>query len=313
MEAEIGDLGVEVAGASDSPAMILTCPECATRYFVGDDQVGPEGRTVRCASCGHRWTAHAEPDLDLFVDPEQGAISKLPELTPVPDTPVSELPGDELPKVFRAKAETSRRVREAQATGVIWGGMTVFVSATLLLALVFKTDVARIWPRSASAFAAAGQPVNRIGLVPEKITFEPTLQNGHAALAVRGQLRNVTSKDVVSPPLQISLLNRQGKRVMAKIAAISNPKIPAGETRNFSIVLLDPPTTSVELDVTFVTDEKGLKLPAAAQAPEAPVAKAQLNLRGPADIEPAPDAASDPASIDPFPATPPEQASTKEP
>ena len=293
--------------------MILTCPECATRYFVGDDQVGPEGRTVRCASCGNRWTAHAEPDLDLFVDPEQGAISKAPELAPVADMPVSELPGDELPKVFRAKAETTRRVREARATGVIWGGMTVFVSATLLLALVFKADVARLWPRSASAFAAAGQPVNRIGLVPEKITFVPTLQNGHAALAVRGQLRNVTSQDVVSPPLQISLLNRQGKRVMAKIAAISNPKIPAGETRNFSILLLDPPTTSVELDVTFVTDEKGLKLPAAAQAPEAPTAKAQLNLRGPADVEPAPASgtAGDPAVIDPFPDAPSEP--TKEP
>lgn len=297
--------------------MILTCPECATRYFVGDDQVGPGGRTVRCASCGARWTATGEADLELFVDPEQGALSKPPEPPPLFDTPVSELPGDELPKVFRAKAQTERRVREATATGVIWGGMAAFVSVTLLLGLLFKTDVARLWPRSASAFAAAGQPVNRIGLVPEKITFEPFVQkDGRSGLAVRGQLRNVTSKDVVSPPLQVSLLNKQGRRVMAKIVIINNPRIPAGEIRRFSIALVDPPTTSVELDVTFVTDEKALKLPTAAQVPDAPTVKAPLNLRGPADPEP-PAAAmgsGDPAVIDPFPDTPPEQATpTKEP
>lgn len=297
--------------------MILTCPECATRYFVGDDLVGPGGRSVRCASCGHRWTARGEPDLELFVDPEQGAVSRPPDPAPDPvfDTPVSELPGEELPKVFRAKAQTERRVREAQATGVIWGGMAVFVSATVALGVLFKTDVARLWPRSASAFAAAGQPVNRVGLEIEKVTFEPTLQDGHAALAVRGVLRNITGKDVVSPPLQISLLNRQGRRVMAKIAVINNPKIPAGQTRGFSIALLDPPTTSVELDVTFVTDEKAMKLPTAAQAPAAPDVKAPLALRGPAGVEPATDPAADPANIDPFPDTPPEQASTptKEP
>ncbi len=293
--------------------MILTCPECATRYFVGDDQVGPGGRTVRCALCGNRWTATGEVDLELFVDPEQGAFSRPsePTLDPLFDTPVSELPGDELPKVFRAKAQTERRVREATATGVIWGGMAVFVSATVLLGLMFKTDVARLWPRSASAFAAAGQPVNRVGLTIENITFEPILQDGHAALAVRGQLRNVTGQDVVSPPLQVSLINKQGRRVMAKISMINNPKIPAGATRGFSIALLDPPTTSVELDVTFVTDEKGLKLPSAAQAPAAQTVKAPLTLRGPAGVEPAP--VDDPANIDPFPASPPDQTPSKEP
>jgi hypothetical protein len=242
-------------------------------------------------------------DLELFVDPEQGAFSKTLEPS-VLDTPVSELPGEELPKVFRAKAQTERRVREATATGVIWGGMAVFVSATMLLALVFKTDVARLWPRSGSAFATVGQPVNRVGLTIENITFEPTLQDGHAALAVRGQLRNVTGKAVVSPPLQISLLNKAGKRVMAKIALINNPRVPAGETRLFAIALLDPPTTSVELDVTFVTDAKGMKLQNAAQAPAAgPTVKAPLNLRGPAGVDPAPapDETGDPAIADPFP------------
>ena len=36
MGTEIGDLGWEASGASDLTVMILTCPECATSYFVDD-------------------------------------------------------------------------------------------------------------------------------------------------------------------------------------------------------------------------------------------------------------------------------------
>ena len=36
--------------------MILTCPECATSYFVDDSKV-PAGRQVKCSNCGARWVA----------------------------------------------------------------------------------------------------------------------------------------------------------------------------------------------------------------------------------------------------------------
>ncbi|USQ94322.1 zinc-ribbon domain-containing protein [Caulobacter sp. RL271] len=54
--------------------MILTCPECASRYFVDDSKVGSAGRVVRCASCGHRWTARNEEAVDLFETPEASAL-----------------------------------------------------------------------------------------------------------------------------------------------------------------------------------------------------------------------------------------------
>lgn len=40
--------------------MILTCPECGTKYVVKDGAIPDGGRKVRCASCKHSW--HQEPE-----------------------------------------------------------------------------------------------------------------------------------------------------------------------------------------------------------------------------------------------------------
>ena len=47
--------------------MILECPECGTKYTVGDSAIKPGGRTVRCAKCGGRW--HVEPSVPRTDDP----------------------------------------------------------------------------------------------------------------------------------------------------------------------------------------------------------------------------------------------------
>lgn len=280
IRAEIGDLGGGFARASDSVVMILTCPECATGYFVDDAQMRPGGRAVRCAACGARWTAYPEGPLELVSSPEEGALAKAPGEEAVEAAPLT---ADDLPRAFRARAEDEKRMRRAAVSGAVWAGAALILVAVIGAAVIFREDVVRIWPRSASAYAAVGLTVNPIGLVIEQVRAQPSLEAGHAVLAVSGVIRSVSDRAVTAPPLRISLFNAQGKRVAGQIAMLANAQIPPGQTRHFSTAIFDPPFSAQDgsLQVEFAPDAKGTAAPAGPIKPPAPPAPS-ISLRGPA-------------------------------
>lgn len=47
--------------------MIITCPECATRYDVDDERFQPDGRSVRCAACGESWFVPAPAPVEELM------------------------------------------------------------------------------------------------------------------------------------------------------------------------------------------------------------------------------------------------------
>lgn len=46
--------------------MIITCPECATRYDLEDDRFLPNGRSVRCTACGESWFVPAPEPIEAL-------------------------------------------------------------------------------------------------------------------------------------------------------------------------------------------------------------------------------------------------------
>lgn len=284
--------------------MILTCPECASRYFVDDSKVGSAGRVVRCASCGHRWTARNEEPTDLFDEPSAAAMAGDPAMAaldaasttgaasePEPEPPVSALPGEELPKVFRARADAERRLREATTTGVVWAGMAAAMASMVVGALIFRIDMVRLWPATAGAYASVGLPVNTVGLVIENIKAEPSLEDGHAAVTITGVMRNITDHAVIAPPLRVELRNAKDKRVAGRIAAAADPKIPPSEIRHFAITILDPPRTAKDLVIDFAVEPGAAKAVKAALKTPAARADPELSLRGAQDAPAEADAA----------------------
>lgn len=60
--------------------MILSCPNCDTKFRVKDDAIGPKGRKVKCRNCAHTW--HAMPDTG--GDPAPAAAAAAPPPPPPP-------------------------------------------------------------------------------------------------------------------------------------------------------------------------------------------------------------------------------------
>ncbi len=277
---EIGDLEGGLARSSDSLVMILTCPECATGYFVDDAQIGEGGRKVRCAACGARWTAMPAGPIELKTD-EEGAIGR-PVAPAVETTP---LIGDDLPRAFRTRAEEEKRMRRAAVNGAAWAAVGVGVVVVLGALALFRESVVRAWPQSASAYAAVGLPVNPVGLLIENVHAEPSLQQGLPVLVISGVIRNVVDRTVTSPPLRISLFNSQGKRVAGQIDAVANANVPPGETRHFVTTLFNPPFSAHDLAIDFAVGAKPDTV--VANGPGGAIAPTPLTLRGPADEPPA--------------------------
>jgi predicted Zn finger-like uncharacterized protein len=230
--------------------MILTCPACASRYFVDEAKLPPQGRQVRCAACGESWRAEPETaPLDLTPDLEPKVEAATPELSPT-------TPADALPRAFREQVQAKQRTRAAVAAGVVWAGMAASLMVLVLLAVVFRVQVVKVWPRTAGVYAALKLPVNPLGLTPDNVMAGQGLQNGHAALIVTGAERNVATQALAPAPMRVSVYDKAGARLLSRVVRLPADPIAPGESRAFAASFVDPPMAGVQVGVDFVFESK---------------------------------------------------------
>ena len=268
--------------------MILTCPECATSYFVDDSRIPEAGRTVKCTSCAHRWFAKKETGEFTSADPEppegfeaQPDYAAHPGDAPPPEDdlevvapdratePEPEFPRSAARRAAAARAPARSAKGEAQSKVAVWAVAAALAVALVGGAIVFRAQVVRLLPASQAAYAGLGLPVNSVGLVIEEVRAEPTFLGGRPVLSVTGSLRNVKGQAVNSPALRVNLLGRGGKPLAAKIVRPIDPKVPAGGIRHFAIAITDPPANASDLEVVFETGQQqaGPPTPISAPAP----------------------------------------------
>jgi len=254
--------------------MILTCPDCATSYFVDEARIPAEGRSVKCSACGNRWRAFPEatastpapaaepvappepfePDVadDIVAEGPEVAAPPPPAVEAAAEPATAQAEVDEEPAPRRRRPPPQPPKKKAPATGAVIGwAVAAAVVAAVAGALVFRDQVVRLWPGGAGLYAAVGLPADRLGLVIDQVKTQATFQGGRPVLSITGAIRNTRDETVIAPALRVSLVDKSGKPIAARIARPLNARIPPGATRYFAIAIPDPPAGSQTLDIAF--------------------------------------------------------------
>jgi predicted Zn finger-like uncharacterized protein len=210
--------------------MILTCPQCLTRYHVDPASVGANGRTVRCTSCSNRWLAKPPADAPMMVElaPEALAAPRL-SLVAAPD---------------KARGRGS-----ASLVGWLAGVLAVLVVTS---AVIGRNEIAAGFPASAAIYHWVGLPITqRLGLEFEGVVSKRLDEGGVAVLVVEGAIVNLSERQRRVPPIRVTLLDGGGRRLQQELFRAKDGELDAGGKTRFSGRLINPAEQARQFSVTF--------------------------------------------------------------
>lgn len=254
--------------------MILTCPDCATRYSVKDGSIGPNGRTVRCASCSATWFVSHEADELAFVDLQTTDIEPLGAPAEIPP-PVHETPSDfEITSnfdndrsqetstglgahvQFRDKVDRERRNRRLMSVSMIWIVTLGLLGTAGILGYTFRQDIVDSNKSAASFYQLFNIAVKKGGIDFEKPATRHVIVDGKPMLVVNGMIINRDKKKSRPiPMIELSFLNGSGETIGAWLVEPSKTELGPRERLEYASQYPDPPADAVELFYKFVDDE----------------------------------------------------------
>jgi predicted Zn finger-like uncharacterized protein len=269
--------------------MHIICPHCTTSYAIDLATLGASGRTVRCSRCKEVWLARPE-DATAMAAPvpamaEAGQTSAADaaaewdalareddsQETPVVDSPSisADWPADgqglpqdsenDWPSIARqdlSDPETAhpqrlswlrRLVKPLVSLPTVCAAM----GALALALMIWRADVVRLLPQTATFYKLAGFEVNLRGLVFKDIKIATETMEGKPVLVIEGAIVGEARKPVELPRLRFSVRDAQGAEIYAWNAVLEQLVLKPGETARFKSRLASPPPEGRNIDVRF--------------------------------------------------------------
>lgn len=219
--------------------MILTCPECESRFLVPSEALLPDGRKVRCSSCAHTW--FQEPDQEEIEDIEENPVEEIPEaIKPIPK-------GSSVPVVTEEKNPKATIISYAAAVGAF------FIVLGILLAA--QTPVMRATSGMTGFYALFGTSPNIPG---EGLVFDKVQAKMEAGkeIKLKGHIINLTSKDVPLPMIRASLKDDYDKIVEEWIIDIGQTTLNAEGDISFESSYNPNDKEAQQIEVAFTMSTK---------------------------------------------------------
>jgi predicted Zn finger-like uncharacterized protein len=269
--------------------MIVTCPNCSTRFLVDDYMLGDGGRRVRCTNCRHEW--FQEPQQKNRVDYSEGrSSSDLEPLEEMTEELEEEGGGDldferqfqdtmaglaaagqdeeeraetadmgpvaERQRGYRAsEPEPGRHLARAIASWTI----VLLLSAALAGGAVAARDqIVSAVPATADLYQLVGLSVAPLGagLDIQGTTTTIERSGGQQTLIVEGEVVNETSgseaRQLSVPTVRVDLISGAGEVLDTLRTETEQGRLIPGETTRFRVRVdgFDPETNRVQASFT---------------------------------------------------------------
>lgn len=261
--------------------MILTCPECATRYLLSDaDRIGSAGRTVRCSKCQTSWFVSSDLDELTLKDNEQAEISAQVQSTPKIDDVTSDRsqsvesgletgrtntmsedmrrdsrvsmsysPGAHVG--VRDRKDRRKRNFRLAVIGLIWGITLGLLALAATLAYLSRQEVIDRYPKAATLYRAFGIEVSAQGLAFDKPVTRSVFIDGSPVLVINGSVKNISTKTMPLPMVALSLHNSALEPLAEWRVEFAKTELEKGKRSEFIAHFPNPPIDAVHLRYRF--------------------------------------------------------------
>ncbi len=224
--------------------MIVSCPNCSTRYTLSESSVGPNGRKVKCAKCGHIWWQRAV-ETDFFSADLSDAPTEIRPSHPVGRGAAKGGKGG-----AKAAGKKSRFTRPDKRSLIGLAVLAVVVAAVGAGGYLARDYIVHRWPPAALLYETLGIAVEApgAGLQLQNVRSEQKIEGGATSLLVQGQIVNVSDVERMVPRLRAVSLGADHKPLQSWLMDPSTERLQPGDFATFRHSQPDPgPVTEVTI------------------------------------------------------------------
>lgn len=240
--------------------MILSCPSCSTRYLLDPALIGPDGREVRCAKCGHQWIEKLPPEPPpepiaepVFETVPEQARAPEPEQEPQPENDAVPAEAEEV--TYESNLPVVSPPTPRRTSPVAWALLALLIGL-FVGGVVMRQEIVALWPATARLYdrLGLGAPAYDTVLAVRNATSTLQEEDGKPVLVLRGEVVNISSVVQSVPSLRTSL-RENGREVQGWVFQAAQSRLLPGEAASFVTRFKDPAPGATELTITF-TDQQ---------------------------------------------------------